>query len=258
MKRTPWPLLGGIGLVVLGALLLLQGLGLVGPLTTLIWFVLFALAGAAFLYVYVSDARQRWWAAIPGFSLLGLAALIGLENVWPRLGGVVGAPIFLGAIGLSFFVVYLTERRFWWAIIPGGVMLSVAAVALAESLNPPFDAGGLILIGMGLTFALVAVVPTEHGHLRWALIPAGVLLLIGILVMAESLAIFQYAWALALIAAGLFFVLRGVGRAKAPLAADQAGEPTPSAAAPIEPFAPAQPAPDTKKLDVTAGPDQER
>ncbi|MBN1399578.1 MAG: hypothetical protein JXA74_02000 [Anaerolineae bacterium] len=228
------PLVWGAILIVLGALFLLQNLGILGSLLSFVWVLIFAAAGAAFLYVFVSE-QQRWWAAIPGFSLLGLAFLIGVESAFPRLGDLVGAPVFLGAISLSFWAVYLRERRFWWAIIPGGVMASVAALVFVEGLNPPFDVGGIILLGIGLTFALVGTVKTEHGHMRWAWIPAGVMAILGILILGESVAALRYLWPVVLIGAGALFVIRGWGRAGSAGQAEDSGSPTSK--------------PDTRKLD---------
>jgi hypothetical protein len=94
-----------------------------------------------------------------------------------------------------------------------------------EGLNPPFDAGGIILLGIGLTFALVGTVKIDHGHMRWAWIPAGVMTLLGILILGESVALLRYLWPLVLIGAGAVFVIRGWGRPKLTQSAE---EPVPS------------------------------
>jgi hypothetical protein len=44
--------------------------------------------------------------------------------------------------------------------------------------------------------------------MRWAFVPAGVLLLIGILMTAALTQVINFVWPLALILAGLFLVLR--------------------------------------------------
>jgi hypothetical protein len=208
MKDKFTPLIVGLLLIALGGLFLLGNLGFLGSVATAIWVLLFAVAGVAFLYVFVAD-RGRWWAIIPGFSLLGLASLIGLQAMLPRLGDLVGAPIFLASIGLAFWAVYFVRREFWWAIIPGGVMLSVASLVFVEGFNPPFDTGGIILLGIGVTFAIVAMVDTKQGRMRWAWIPAGVMGFLGVLILAQSVAALRYLWPLFIIGAGLFFVGRG-------------------------------------------------
>ena len=99
------------------------------------WVAAFAIGGVAFLYVFIRD-QNNWWALIPGSSLLGLAILVGLGVVAPAYADVVGAPIFMGSIGLGFWAVYAVQRENWWAIIPGGVLMSIAAMIFLEEAFP--------------------------------------------------------------------------------------------------------------------------
>ena len=74
-----------------------------------------------------------------------------------------------------------------------------------------FESGGIFLIGLGLTFGVLGFVPTEHGRMRWAFIPAVVLILVGIFVTLAVYDLFALLWPLALIAAGLviiYFVIK--------------------------------------------------
>ena len=209
MKGDRSSLIWGLLLVALGLLFLLQSFGIANAVGGAVFWVLFAAGGVAFLYVFLRD-RERWWAVIPGMGLLGLALLIALGSVAPRLEGLLGGPIFLGALGASFLVVYSVRPRFWWAIIPGGVLLSVAVVAFLDQVNVPFDTGAIVLIGMGATFLALTLVRAESGRLWWAAIPGCVLTLIGVLILGESVAIMSYLWPALLILAGAFFVLRSV------------------------------------------------
>ncbi len=118
--KMNWRYLVGIGLIALGVLALLDNILNVN-LSAYLWSILFILGGGAFVAVLVSD-RNQWWASFPGFTLLGIGALIGLEELLPNFAGQVGASLVLGGIGLSFVVVYLLRREFWWALIPAGVM----------------------------------------------------------------------------------------------------------------------------------------
>ncbi|MEA3406676.1 MAG: hypothetical protein U9R48_01180 [Chloroflexota bacterium] len=124
---------------------------------------------------------------------------------------IVGAVLLL-ALSISFWIVYLTNREHWWTVIPGGVLLSVAVVAGLENVETSFDPGGIVLLGIGLTFLLLTILPTDEEQMRWPLIPGGILLLIGIVVMAEEIAVLQYLWPLALILGGLFLVLQNYRR----------------------------------------------
>jgi hypothetical protein len=211
MKRERSALIWGVILVGLGILFLLQNFGLIGTLADLLWSLVFAAGGLAFLYVFVTRP-EHWWAAIPGMALLGIGGLIGLNAIWPALGDYVGGSMFLGMLGLSFVLVYLRRREHWWAVIPAGTLLTLAGVAFVEALPLGIDGGGIFFLGVGLTFLLLSALPTPQGRMRWALIPAGVLVVMGMLLMAQSMLLFRYLWPLAFILGGLYLVLRNARR----------------------------------------------
>ena len=207
MRRFDVRSVGAILLIVVGILLLLQNLGILVGIVALIWSLIFGAGGAVFLYVFLTD-RTHWWAIIPGFGLLGLAALIALDQFWPRVGDVLGGTIFLGGIGLAFWVIYFLNREHWWAVIPGGVMFTVALIAGLDSLFEGAEMGGVLFLGLGLTFGLLSLLPTPQGRMKWALIPAAVLLVMGLLITAASTGILEYLWPAALILVGLYLLFR--------------------------------------------------
>ena len=175
----------GIVLIALGALALLQNLGIfnlfdllpyisIEPgdvVGTVLVTLLFAGAGLIFLVVFVVNLHRNWWAVIPGFTLMGLAALIMFGD---RMGEAAPA-IFLGAIGLSFLVIYLVRREFWWAIIPAGVLLTLAVMIPVISAFPgaPMLGPALLFFGLALTFLLVFLLPSEEERRIWALYTSG-------------------------------------------------------------------------------------
>jgi hypothetical protein len=207
MKRLDVRAIGGILLIVVGILLLLQNLGVFEVIVALIWALIFAAGGAIFLYMFLTN-RANWWAIIPGFALLGIAALIALDELWPQVGGAVGAVLFLGGIGLAFWVIYFQKREFWWAVIPGGVMLTLALVAGLESVFEGAEMGGVFFLGLGLTFGLLYFVPTPHGRMKWARIPAAVLVVMGVLITAAATGGLGYLGGAILILVGLYLLLR--------------------------------------------------
>ena len=207
MKRNQMTLLWGILLVVVGLLVLLQNLGYLGAVMPLVWALVFGLAGLTFLYVCATD-RERWWAVIPGMALLGIALLVGLDEIAPRLGGKIGGSLFLLMLSLAFWIVYLVRRPFWWAIIPGGVLLTLAGVAGLDELAPGANTEGLFFLGMGATFALVGLLPGGRGR-RWSFIPAGVLLVMGVIFAASSSGFLGYLVPITLVVGGAFFVFKG-------------------------------------------------
>lgn len=209
VRRMDARLIFGLLLIAGGVLFLLDNLGLV-PWAGLLWAAAAALGGLAFLSIVARD-RAMWWAFIPGITLLGLAGAITLGELAPALGDVWGGPLFLGAVGLSFWLVYVFDRAQWWALIPGGVMLTLAAIAGLDEATD-LDTGGVLFLGLGLTFVLVALAPTPQGPMRWAFIPGGILLAMGLLFLVGFLTAINYLWPAALILAGLFLLWRAVGR----------------------------------------------
>jgi hypothetical protein len=210
MTRSYSRLLWGLLLVGLGALLLLQNLNLI-PMQNFVWGVVwagaFGLAGLVFLYMFLQD-RAQWWAVIPGLTLLGVGLIIGLSVLFPQgVGGWIGG-VFLAMIGLAFWIVYFTNREYWWAVIPGGTLVTLGVVAGATSIWGGVELGGLFFAGLGLTFLLVAVLPTPQGQMKWAYIPAAILLAMGILIWLAATSLIQYLWPLALIVAGGYLLWR--------------------------------------------------
>lgn len=209
MRILNSPITWGLALVGAGVLFLLQNLGVLGPFDNIGWTILFGLAGLLFLGAFVGDAG-RWWALIPGMTLLGLAALIGLGDIAPSLAERLGGPLFLGAIGLSFWLIYLTHREHWWAVIPGGVLVTLAAVAAVPDGVSGLATGGLFFLGVALTFGLLYVLPTPHGRMDWAVYPAAASLALGVLVLIGAGGVMGYLWPAVLIAVGLLLVARAM------------------------------------------------
>lgn len=221
--------LWGLGLIALGAFFLLQATGILGVLSSLFWSMLFAGAGAVFLYVFLTGLHSRWWAAIPGFTLLGLAATIFYDRFAPPFFSEIGGAVFLGSIGLGFLAIFFTNRELWWALIPGGALASVAGVAAVSSLDISFiNPGSVLFIGLGLTFTLLGLLSTYlNTNLRWAYIPGAILLLLGFVVFTPFVGGLAWLWPLAFIAGGAYLVLRNSG----PRLPAVAAPPAPSASA---------------------------
>lgn len=209
MKKLGTPLVWGLLLIAIGLLVLLQNLGVLGGNLALIWAIIFAVVGVRFLYIFLMD-RKVWWPLIPSFTLFGLAGLLLIETLFPGGAGTWGGALFLGSIALSFWAVYLVSRDNWWAVIPGGVLLTLAVVAGIGDTLGGVDSGAIFFLGLSLTFFLVALLPTPEGRMRWAWIPAGVLFVLSLVVLSQSAGLLIYIWPVALILAGLFFLVRAL------------------------------------------------
>jgi len=208
-KRFEASVAWGVLLIAGGVLFLLQNLGILGSGMALVWALLFATAGAIFLYVFLYD-RANWWAVIPGCVLLSVGTLIGLDELAPTVSNLMGGALVLGAIGLSFWIIYFTKREYWWAIIPGGVMFTMAVITIVDSAAQDLEVGGILFLGLGATFGILSLMPHPQGRMKWPLIPAAVLLIMGVLLTAASASVLNYVWPMALVLAGLYLVYRSL------------------------------------------------
>jgi hypothetical protein len=201
MRRIdPRLLIGGM-LIVGGLLSLLEVQGIISNAGGIFWGLIFAAGGVLFLYILFNDPGN-WWAAFPGFTLLGLAVASVLPDSLHDYGGLA----FFAGISLAFWWVYFSNKERWWAIIPAGVLLTLGIVSSLDNVSG-IATGGLFFLGLGLTFALVALLPTREGNQRWAWIPAAVLLLMGFFIMLAAGEWIGYLWPVALIAAGGYLIL---------------------------------------------------
>ncbi len=198
MKNLDFRILIGAALVLLGVLLLLQRVGFFAGLLEVFWGVVFLAGAAFFLWRFASDSSRDWWAAIPGFALVGLAGEI---LVPPALGNWHGL-LFLGALGLGFWAVYLAGRERWWAIIPGGVLITLGFIALLTERLGTQDTGPVLFAGLGITFLLVAILARK----RWAYIPGILLLVFGSLLGTAFATAVNFVWPLVLILCGLLLI----------------------------------------------------
>lgn len=211
MKVLSSRLFWGVMLVLGGILLLLDTFDIFRG-GALFWTIIGAIAGILFLSLFINN-RDHWWALIPGTIFIAISATIGLDTFMPGFSDTnLDGPILLGGIALSFLFVYIAERSYWWAIIPAGVMATIAIVAVLDSSTTGAASGGIFFLGLGLTFALVAVLPTNTNQMRWAWIPAGILGLMGILILLAAEDLINYIWPSALILVGILMVGRSLRR----------------------------------------------
>lgn len=209
-------LLWGLLLIAAGVIFLLQNMGFFVNIGAWLAMVLFGAGGFVFLYTFLTDLEGRWWAAIPGSTLLGLAATIFFDSYGPRFLDGLGGPAFLASIGFGFVLVFLADVHKWWAIIPAGVMTTLGMVAGFDELGiRGVDTGGIFFLGLGFTFLVLFLLTGQRGERQsWALIPAAVLLIMGVLIGTPWIGHMENLWPLVLIAVGAFWVLRNLGSRK--------------------------------------------
>jgi hypothetical protein len=152
-------------------------MNLLGQFQAPIWTFLLGGLGLLFLLDAVTAPSRDWWALIPGCVLLGVAATIYLNSREVR-GEWIGS-LMLFSIGLPFLLIYLFKRgSFWWALIPGGIMVMVAIIPIL-TLSVPGDVIGAFVIWMiALPFWVVYLANRRNW---WAIIPAGTMTVIGLM-----------------------------------------------------------------------------
>jgi hypothetical protein len=201
--RNWWALIpGGVMLFLALVTLLVDSTG--GEWVGALFLFMIALS---FFVVYMNN-RTRTWALLVAYILavLGLAPLMSMGGRDAEYFG----PIFLFAVALPFFIVYLRSAANWWAIIPAGSVSTIAimaALAIAGLINEngrgAFISAGLanaiLMAGLAATFAVVWL---RHER-PWAKIVTVALALVAV----ASVFFFSYAqifWPVAIILVGVY------------------------------------------------------
>jgi hypothetical protein len=199
-KYDPRLIIGG--LLILGGLLsLLDVTGIISNASGIFWGLIWGAIGVFFLNLLYAHPEGNWWAAFPGFTLVGMA----LSSFLPKSLDAFSGLVFFAGISLAFWWVYYKDRSRWWAVIPGGILMTLGIISALDELSG-FDTGGIFFIGIGLTFALVAILP-DGKQRSWAYIPAVILVLFGT-VLVPSLGLSSYVGPAILILLGGFLILR--------------------------------------------------
>lgn len=147
--------------------------------TPWLWVAVLAISGLGVFAVYLTD-RSEWGFLITTYALWATAILIALA-VLDIVPGTFIAIYVLVAIALPFLLVYLRDRNNWWALIPSYVLLAIGAMLLLTewSILPDDFVATFVLAAIALPFLVVFLRDRTNW---WALIPAYVLLVVGIMV----------------------------------------------------------------------------
>lgn len=199
--------------IVWGGLLIVFGiLALVETTTDLsewLWVVILVAGGLLSLIVYLTD-RSEASLLILSYVLLAIAGLVALlaleilEDAWV-------ATYVLSAIGLPFLVAFfVTGRSSWGLLIPAYVLISIAVMVplIEEEILVDAVIATYVLLVIAIPFL---VVYARNPKQWWALIPGGILALIGLtLLFSEDLA--EYIAPVGFILAGIWVLVRQLTR----------------------------------------------
>jgi uncharacterized membrane protein HdeD (DUF308 family) len=128
--------------------------------------------------------------------------------------GAWGAAFLFLFMGAGFAAVYLRERTNWWALIPSGVMFTLAAIVALPQAMQGTPTPAVLFLGLAATFGVLSLVPVrDAGHpgdhverMKWPLVPAGVLAAIGVIFILQSAAVLiplDFAFPAVMILAGI-------------------------------------------------------
>jgi len=193
--------------LVWGGLLILFGvlslLGVYIDINRWVWVIVLLLAGLSILALFLADRREEWML-IPSYVLLAIAGLIFFSETYIMAG--VFVPFYvLAAIGLPFLIVFLRDREQWWALIPAYVLFAVGLMVvlldmriLVDMLTPAY-----IMFAIAIPFFVVFARNSKNW---WALIPGGIMAIIGFSFMIAESAV-QYVTPVVLIVVGVWIIL---------------------------------------------------
>ena len=192
--------LGGL-LIVFGVLALLDTFIDLGAW---VWVAVLTVGGLGVYAVYAMDRSEKWMLII-SYAMLAVAGLIALLTLGVLQDAFVATYVLL-AIALPFFVGFLFNRSNWGLLIPAYVLLAVGVFV-------PLTDQGVLNDSLVVTYILIAIaIPFFVVFLRdrknwWALIPAGILSIIGLGFLIAEASV-EYIFAAALIVAGILIVVR--------------------------------------------------
>lgn len=137
--------------------------------------------------------------------LAGIFLLLKNLEVFGAWGEVVWGGLFV-ALGLAFAFWFLVDRERWWRAIAGFTLLSIGVVILLSWRNGSLGDWGSALVLFGVAIGFLAVLLARADN-WWAVIPAGTLAVVGLLVGLRG-SLGQALWlALLCLGLGLVFLL---------------------------------------------------
>ena len=155
-KRLAYSALG------LGILLFSINSGLLVALPAFIWLALLLTLGAAF---WVGPLRKQPLALrFAGFASVAVLAT--------ATAGQFSGAAAVGFPALVFLLVYSTNPKRWWALLPGGILTSISLLLTFDALFPNWDATPILFLGLAATFTYLYLSSPKRGGKRWALYPA--------------------------------------------------------------------------------------
>ena len=146
---------------------------------------------------------------IPGCIMLGLAVMI-LNSENKFISDALASALFMFSIGLPFLLIYLVDRRLWWALIPGGVLCLIAVITLLTGSGAISSTTitASMLFGLAVVFGVLRYATRANPLMGWATWVAIILAGIGVLVLFSGPVAVAVIGPAILIGMGLFLLAR--------------------------------------------------
>lgn len=171
MQRNESRLWLGAILIVIGALILLHEMRIFYIDDEIVVAAALFIGGLAMLSGY--RRTRQVYKLILGIIALFIAVIIYLNSTYFFARDLMGS-IVLWMFGAAFLLVYLSNRNQWWAIIPGGVLLTIGSMTAIDELRLMSDeySGAIFFLGLAVTFGALYLLRDERNKLGWAAWPA--------------------------------------------------------------------------------------
>jgi len=133
-------------------------------------------------------------------------------TIWEREAGAGddrGGALLLGLGALGFWAVYVRSHENWWAVIPGGALVTLSVMAMVDGSAGDNALASMLFFGLAVTFGLLTVLP--GARMRWPGIVAAALAVIGILRALGADEATTVANFLVLIGVGGYLIWRATG-----------------------------------------------
>ena len=197
---------GGL-FIVFGVMALLET---ITDLSAWIWVAVLVIGGLGVFGIYATDRAEKWLLII-SYALLAVAGLVTLITLDVLQDPLIATYVLL-AIALPFLVAFLADRTRWGLLIPAYILLAVGVMVPLTELNVLDDnlTAAFILIAVAIPFFVVFLRNTKNW---WALIPGGILAIVGLSFLIAEAAV-EYIFAAVLIVAGILIVVRQFTKAE--------------------------------------------
>jgi hypothetical protein len=199
----------GVLLIVFGVLALLD---IYIDLGAWVWVAVLTIGGLAVYAVYAVDRTEKWMLII-SYAMLAVAGLVSLLTLGVLQDAFVATYVLL-AIALPFFVGFLFNRSNWGLLIPAYVLTIIGVMVPLIELGVLEDTliATYIMLAIAIPFFVVYLLNTKNW---WALIPGGILAVIGLGFLIAEASV-EYIFAAGLIVAGILIVVRQFIRREEP------------------------------------------